>query len=159
MKTPIKCIMLVDDNPDDNFFHERVIRKNHFTDCVIKKESAVDALAYLKDKSMRLENRIDIIFLDINMPGMNGWEFLEEYNKLDKELQQGIVIVMLTTSESLEDKRKALRWNFASDFRTKPLTKEMMEEILEKYFNAAWISAIAVAIYIQSQAMMFQLSV
>jgi len=151
--------MLIDDNPDDNFFHERVIRKNNFTDCIIKKESAVDALTYLKDKSNRDEDQIDIIFLDINMPAMNGWEFLEEYNKLDKELQQGIVIVMLTTSESEEDKKKALKWGFASDFRTKPLTKEMLDEIIEKYFVKICIPLITAALYFQSQTMMFQLSV
>lgn len=129
--------MLIDDNPDDNFFHERVIRNNHFTDCVIVKESATDALIYLKEKKNASEDHIDIIFLDINMPGMNGWEFLEEYNKLDKELQQGVVIVMLTTSQDEQDKRKALKWGFAADFRTKPLTKKMMEEILAKYFNVS----------------------
>lgn len=152
--------MLIDDNPDDNFFHERVIRKNQFTDCVIKKESARDALTYIKDKSNHVDNHIDIIFLDINMPGMNGWEFLEAYNKLDEDLQKGIVIVMLTTSESEEDKKKAMKWGFTSDFRTKPLTKEMMDEIIAKYFTTIGIPLItAVAAYVQSQTMMFQLSV
>jgi CheY-like chemotaxis protein len=127
--------LLVDDNPDDNFFHERVIKKNHFTNCVIAKESAKEALFYLKTRPVTQNNRIDIIFLDINMPGMNGWEFLEEYNKLDKELQQGVVIIMLTTSESQEDKKKAMEWGFLAEFKTKPLTKSMIEEILNTYFS------------------------
>ena len=63
--------MLVDDNPDDNFFHERVIKKNEYTNCVIKKESGYDALAYLTSKPKDDAEQIDIIFLDINMPGMN----------------------------------------------------------------------------------------
>jgi CheY-like chemotaxis protein len=151
--------MLIDDNPDDNFFHERVIRKNAVTNCIITKESATEALAYLKDESSREKGRIDIIFLDINMPGMNGWEFMEEYNKLDTSLQQGIVIVMLTTSESTEDKKKASKWGFISDFRTKPLTKEMLEEIIEKYFTNICLPFIMATVYFQSQSMMFQLSV
>lgn len=130
---PIRCVLLIDDNPDDNFFHTRVIKNNRFTDCVIAKESARDALTYLKTKPLDKEH-IDIIFLDINMPGMNGWEFMEEYDKLDKELKKGIVIVMLTTSESPEDKKKAEKWGFTSDFKTKPLTKKMMDEIILKYF-------------------------
>ena len=134
MKEHIGCIMLVDDNPDDNFFHERVIRNNHFTDCVIVKESATDALAYFKSGTKDDTSKIGIIFLDINMPGMNGWEFLEEYNKLDKALQSGIIIVMLTTSDNPDDKLKAERWGLISGFKTKPLTKKMMDDIIEQYF-------------------------
>lgn len=135
MKRLLKCIMLVDDNKDDNFFHERVIRNNHYADCVIAKESAREALAYLKEGNKELNNRIDLIFLDINMPGMNGWEFLEEYNKLDKELQCGVIVVMLTTSENPEDITKAKEWGFTSSFKTKPLTKNMMDNIIETYFS------------------------
>ena len=128
--------MLVDDNPDDNFFHERVIRNNHYTECIIPMLSATDALDYLKAQPKEEENTIDLIFLDINMPGMNGWEFLEEYNKLDKDLQGGMLIVMLTTSNNPDDKEKAKKWSNISDYRTKPLTKDMIEEIIEKFFKA-----------------------
>ncbi|HSH64911.1 MAG TPA: response regulator [Bacteroidia bacterium] len=134
MKINLGCIMLVDDNPDDNFFHERVIRNNQFSECVIPMESAMEALDYLKGNMEKQSPHIDIILLDINMPGMNGWEFLEEYDKLDKKLKAGVIVVMLTTSESQEDKEKLLKLGFTTEFKTKPLTKEMMEEILEKYF-------------------------
>lgn len=126
--------MLIDDNEDDNFFHERVIRNNHFTNCIIPKENAKDALAHLKSMPKDGSEQIDIIFLDINMPGMSGWEFLEEYNKLEKELRSGIVIVMLTTSDYKQDKLKATKWDFISEYKTKPLTKEMMDSIIEKFF-------------------------
>jgi CheY-like chemotaxis protein len=127
--------MLIDDNPDDNFIHERVIRNNHYTDCVIKMENAYDALDYFKNKTATDTQQIDILFLDINMPGMNGWEFLEEYDKLDSACRKGVVVVMLTTSESEEDKRKAQKWGFTSDFKTKPLTRQMMEDILKNHFS------------------------
>jgi CheY-like chemotaxis protein len=108
MKTKINCILLVDDNPDDNFYHERVIKKNIHP---------------------------DLILLDINMPGMNGWEFLEEYNKLEKQFQSHAIVVMLTTSGNPDDKMKAKLFSSVSDFKTKPLTKEMLEDIIVKYFN------------------------
>jgi CheY-like chemotaxis protein len=126
--------MLVDDNPDDNFFHEREIKKNDKDTIVILKNRALDALDYLKankDKEFKLP---DLILLDINMPGMNGWEFLKEYNKLGKDLQSKVVIIMLTTSENSDDYKRAKAEGFVADFITKPMTKEIMKRIKNKYF-------------------------
>ena len=103
MHTKLKCIMLIDDNPDDNFFHEREIKKSDFEIVVIKKNSAVAALEYLKANKEVAFKLPDLIFLDINMDGMDGWEFLKEYNLLAKELQSKVVIIMLTTSESSDE--------------------------------------------------------
>jgi len=69
------------------------------------------------------------------MPGMNGWEFLDEYHKLDKDIQSKVIVVMLTTSDNPDDEAKAKNWDFISDFITKPLTKEILEDIIEKYFK------------------------
>jgi len=126
--------MLVDDNPDDNFFHERVIKKNKAAEIVVAKQTGLAALEYLRlmkdDESLHPQ----LIFLDINMPGMNGWEFLVEYDKLDQKSKSHAIVVMLTTSENPDDKMKAKAMNLASDFKIKPLTAEMIEGILEKYF-------------------------
>jgi CheY-like chemotaxis protein len=124
--------MLIDDNPHDNFFHEREIKKADASNVVIMKNSGMDALEYLKS---RVDPHSDLIFLDINMPGMNGWEFLQQYNTLDKELQGQAVIIMLTTSDNPDDVAKAGSWSFISDYITKPLTKEIMAEISRKYFG------------------------
>ncbi len=134
MSKTLKCIMLVDDNPDDNFFHERVIKQSHSAETVVAKQTGMAALEYLKLKKDDEHLTPDLIFLDINMPGMNGWEFLEEYNKLDEKAKSRAIVVMLTTSENPDDKMKAKTIELASDFKTKPLTQEMLEEIIEKYF-------------------------
>jgi CheY-like chemotaxis protein len=73
--------------------------------------------------------------LDINMPGMNGWEFLKEYNQLENKLQSKVIVIMLTTSDNPDDESKAKTWDFVSDYITKPLTKEKMEVIVNKYFK------------------------
>jgi len=49
------------------------------------------------------------------MPGMNGWEFLQEYNLLDKKLQSRVIIIMLTTSDNPDDETRASTWSFVSD--------------------------------------------
>ena len=127
--------MLIDDNPDDNFFHERAILKNDARNTVITKESGGEALEYLKAKRDNPCAHPDLIFLDINMPGMNGWEFLEAYEKLDKEIQSRAIILMLTTSDYSADIAKSKNWDFVSEFITKPLTADMMKAITAKYFS------------------------
>lgn len=122
--------MLIDDNKTDNFFHERVIRKANAAETVIVKESAEEALSYLKNKHNNETDHPDLILLDINMPGMNGWEFIEEYEKLDESLQSKMIVVMLTTSENPDDFALAKKHNVLAGFQTKPLTIEMLEEII-----------------------------
>jgi CheY-like chemotaxis protein len=124
--------MLIDDSPDDNFFHEREIKKSDSTNVVITECSGKNALEYLKSKK---EPRSDLIFLDINMPEMNGWDFLEEYNQLEKELRGHALIMMLTTSDNFDDVARAKNWGIVSDYITKPLTKEVMSDIAAKYFG------------------------
>lgn len=136
MSRKLKCIMLVDDNPDDNFFHERVIKKSGAAETVISIESAAEAIDFLKDRKYQGENPPNIIFLDLNMPGMNGWEFIDDYKQLDRGLQSQVVVVMLTTSDNAHDIVRARNTGILADFVTKPLTKEKLEDILRKNFPA-----------------------
>ena len=128
--------MLVDDNMDDNFYHERVIRKNNASDTIVVKETGIEALKYLESTRDPANTLPDLIILDINMPGMNGWEFLEEFKKLDEELQSKMIVIMLTTSVNPADEAMAKSYDILADFKTKPLTKEMLEDILTKYHKA-----------------------
>lgn len=127
--------MLVDDDSNDNFFHKREIKKTNSSAIVIEKNTGLEALDYLKSKNENKGILPDLIFLDINMPGMNGWDFLGEFERLDKELQSRIIIIMLTTSDNDDDIARAKAWSFVSDYITKPLTEKIMNGIIEKYFN------------------------
>jgi CheY-like chemotaxis protein len=95
----------------------------------------LDALEYLKSKKVDKDIFPDLLFLDINMPGMNGWDFIQEFERLNKELQDRVIIIMLTTSDNDEDVAKAKALNFVSDYITKPLTEEIMKGIIKKYFD------------------------
>lgn len=67
---------------------------------------------------------------------MKGWEFLEAYDRLDEELQSRVVIIILTTSENPDDVAKAKGWASVSDYRSKPLTDDILKEIINKYFKS-----------------------
>jgi len=129
----INCILLIDDSPDDNFFHERIIKRCNAAHDVLIQLSAASALEALQPGSDHSINP-DLIFLDINMPGMNGWDFLKEYKHLVQPIPDRRIIVMLTTSENPDDIKKAKDLGIVSDFKTKPITKEMLEEIMNSFF-------------------------
>jgi len=126
-------VMLVDDNPDDNFFHQREIKQNNPGNIVLTMNSGVNALEYLKSTGQG--QHPDLILLDINMPGMNGWEFLEEFKRLDKKGGKQPIIIMLTTSENPDDAAKTEGLAFVADYISKPLTEEIMGMIIRKHFS------------------------
>jgi CheY-like chemotaxis protein len=135
MKKELKAIMLVDDDQNDNFFHEREIKKINPSITVIEKTTGLDGLEYLKSNKKNKELMPDLIFLDINMPVIDGWDFLEKYKQLDKALQDLVIIIMLSTSGYPEDIERALSYSCVSDYIIKPLTKEKLEGIIKRYFN------------------------
>ncbi|MEQ6118490.1 response regulator [Reichenbachiella sp. MALMAid0571] len=134
MKKKLNSILLIDDDKATNFLHEMVLNDMDCTEEIVAMESAIDALEYLKSTVDGKHPQPDLIFLDINMPAMNGWEFLVEYEKLD-ELKKGrLVLMMLTTSLNPDDEEAANLLPLVAGFLSKPLTIEMVEEVLKENF-------------------------
>jgi len=133
----IDCILLVDDDESDNFFHTLTIEEGGFSDQIKVVTDGHHALEYMikaLDHVHSDEFPIPtIIFLDINMPRMDGFDFLDEYIKLDEQLTSDIIVIMLTTSLNPYDKEKAMKYKGVKDYKNKPLTTEMLQEIAEKY--------------------------
>ncbi len=121
--------MLIDDNEATNFHHQIIIEDADCCNELVVFEYADEALQYLKDDNKTAPT---VIFLDINMPRMNGWEFLDEYKKLGEHRKSQIVIVMLTTSLNESDRERAANISEVADFKHKPLMEEMLEELLQK---------------------------
>jgi CheY-like chemotaxis protein len=136
----LDCVLLVDDDRPTNFLHKRVIEKTGLAVEVQSLTSASEALDFLtatgKYASTPQLTRPGIIFLDINMPGMNGWEFMEAYRHLSESQKASIIVIMLTTSLNVDDRERALNDKNIATFYHKPLRSEMVMELVEKYFPA-----------------------
>lgn len=135
----LDCILLIDDDHVTNFIHTKAIARSQVKAHVKVTESAQEALEFLAASDNVTEfttsPRPGIILLDINMPGMNGWEFLEEYQKLSAMQKARIIIVMLTTSLNPDDEARAKSNKEVLRFMTKPLRPEMIDEIASQFFE------------------------
>jgi CheY-like chemotaxis protein len=125
---------LVDDDPATNYLHTRAIKGADCTEEVVVVENGEDALAYLQKRFDGGKSAPELILLDINMPVMNGWEFLTTYSQLDAERKRGTRIVMLTTSTNPDDEQRSLTYEAVKGFNFKPLDKEMLALLLQQHF-------------------------
>jgi CheY-like chemotaxis protein len=137
MKPKLKCVLIIDDDEPTNFFTRMILEEMNCAEHIQTVQSGQEALEYLaKSEGPGCDENLypspDLVFLDINMPAMNGWEFLEEYRKMT--VKHRIIMVMLTTSLFPEDKLKAEAMPEISDFENKPITEEKVKAVLHKYF-------------------------
>lgn len=130
----LKHLLLVDDDPTTNFFNRHLISKMGVFDHIHEASNGQAALDTIAELYKQGETP-DMILLDINMPIMNGFEFLDRYDELDEKLKSSIVICMLTTSLAQEDLDRSKQYKVLSDYIDKPLYEEKMKELMEKYFG------------------------
>ena len=127
----IGTVMLVDDNDTDNFISKRIIEITKFSENVIVKNSGKSALDYLVENKEYPESIPDIIFLDINMPIVDGFVFLYEYEKFSNSVKDKCRVIILSSSDNKRDIDKIVNNDFVIKFVTKPLTEKTLEEIME----------------------------
>tara|TARA_Y100001956_G_C4120200_1_gene186986 strand:- start:1654 stop:2052 length:399 start_codon:yes stop_codon:yes gene_type:complete len=126
MEKIFNLVLLIDDDVNDIWFHKRIIQKTMFATEVIAFENGKKALQFIS----KIENpKPDIIFLDLYMPKMDGWEFIEEYQKLPEKITAAIQLFILTSSVSATNQTKSLSYKWIKAFYEKPITKEMLQNI------------------------------
>jgi CheY-like chemotaxis protein len=125
--------MLIDDNEMDNFINQKVIEANSFADRIYTNTNGLSALEFLNNLYVQqetLDEMIpDIIFVDLNMPLINGFQFIEKFYELPKEFVENSKIVILTSSLSDNDREIAKQLNPEIVFLNKPLTADLLKQI------------------------------
>lgn len=135
----LNCVLLVDDDDGTNFINRRIVQRAGIAEHIESVLNGKEAIEYLTNtgKYLKDDNKFpqpELIFLDINMPVMDGWEFLEAYHKLNDNQKSKIIIVMLTTSFNPDDRLRAEKNEDISGFQHKPLTLDMLSDIMKEHF-------------------------
>lgn len=128
--TKIKNIFLIDDDPVVNIISKRIIAKADIAENVEVYTDVTNALKELKRKhESDLKTLPDIVFLDINLPDKNGWDFLDEFQNLCEEISLNCKVYMLTSSIDPNDVKKSQTYEAVKDFIVKPLTQEKLARL------------------------------
>jgi len=126
--TKYYAVMLIDDNEIDNLINQKMIEAADISEHIYTHTGAKSAIEFLKnlekiDKETK-DVLPDVIFLDIDMPLMDGFQFLDEFGKLADDTRNKCKIVMLTSSINPQDVNKSKKYTYVKKYINKPLTQE-----------------------------------
>lgn len=123
-------ILLVDDDRIYQFAARKTIEATGYADSILTYSNGEEAINYLKQS---LKNNItlpDVIFLDVNMPIMNGWEFLDEYTRLKSDVSKPVLIYVVSSSVDEFDVNKSRQYDSVKGYIVKPVLREKFKQIL-----------------------------
>lgn len=124
-------VLCIDDDPITLMLCKKVLEKVNFAASIYSVKNGEEALDFFTDmKSNNEANKIDLVFLDLNMPIMNGWEFLDEYTKIGFDtFFNNTKFIVLSSTIDPKDINKSKTYNKVINFISKPITKELLENL------------------------------
>jgi CheY-like chemotaxis protein len=144
MKNKLECVLLVDDDEVTNIIHQFIVNKAGITKHIQTVSNGRDAIDFITSKGKFEDNDMkpELILLDLSMPVLDGWGFLDEFKQLDTEYKNSTIIIMLSTSLDSANRKKADSYNEISGYRDKPLTTSVLDDILQKHFAKRFQEAV-----------------
>jgi CheY-like chemotaxis protein len=125
MAASFKTCLLIDDNYIDNFVTRKILEGSNFAETIVVVRTATEAINSLRDGLVKP----DVIFVDVRMPMMGGFEFLDEYEKIDLDNKKDIKIYMLSSSLDPTDMKKSSDNKHITQFIHNPLTQKAIEDL------------------------------
>lgn len=125
-------VLILDDDRMFNMINEKIIRTSKFGEQIDVYSDAAEALTYLKKLiAVNVSQFPDVMFIDINMPLMDGWQFLDVVNKFPEDVMEKSNIYLLTSSIDPNDIERARSYKIVSSMISKPLTITILENLID----------------------------
>lgn len=129
MQTSYKFVMLIDEDEIDNIINQKIMESNSFADQIMVCRTGAEALEFLAERAKQGGELPELIFLDINMPLMDGFQFLEEFEKLPSAVLDKSRVIMLSSSISPRDIDRAASNRYVKKYLNKPLNSRYLQAI------------------------------
>lgn len=131
--TSIPNVLLIDDDYATNYLHNIFLEDSGCIEHIHVTRGTDEAIEFLTSLT-KPEDIPQFIFLDINLPARDGWEFIMEYDNLSDDIKDASKIIMLSTSENPRDVEKSKTMASVAEYRVKPLSVEIIKELVNKYY-------------------------
>lgn len=131
----VDTVCIVDDDDIYQFTTTILLRKTELVNKIVVFSNGLKAIDFLKEEMGNKENIPDILLLDVNMPVMDGWEFLEEYLLIRSRLPKSVVIYMVSSSVDERDVLRAKSISALSGYLVKPISSENLMDIISAVLN------------------------
>lgn len=129
----IDLACIVEDDPMHLFITKKYIELSGYVEKILVCKNGKEAYDTLKAMFLNSETLPEIIFLDLNMPIWDGWQFLDEFTKIPIPTNQRITIYILTSSNNEEDFKKAKKYSLNSNYLVKPIEQDQLKDILSEF--------------------------
>lgn len=128
----VKNACIIDDDEIFRFILEKQIKNQNLAENIMCFENGREAIDYIKTNRLENDSLPDVIFLDINMPTMDGWDFVTEYNELKKQIIKDATVFMISSSVDDRDIRRANDSGIITEYVTKPVDKQQIHDLMKK---------------------------